>query len=259
MLFRSQSPASEASVATVISAAIPIFVVLLGSWRLRQPLRAAHLAGLGVAMGGIAVIASKGPVHTFQMSASELLGDVALSQSVVDAVGVGSRVALGLADIDLWDGDAALASLVRYGTADGRRVGKRSIAPRHWFLLTALALLVTGCTAGGAAGPVSPASSAGAMSSSATGTDHGGSDSGGTGGRGRLRPAGAGCLACQRAAGDLYRIDRHFASIEFSVAASACSPSANRSTGFTVPCPLAGACPLQASPATCQALVARYG
>ncbi|OJY71857.1 MAG: hypothetical protein BGP12_09735 [Rhodospirillales bacterium 70-18] len=56
---------------------------------------------------------------------ARLLGDVALSQSAVDAVGVGGRVALGLADIDLWDGDGALASLVRYGTADGRRVTVR--------------------------------------------------------------------------------------------------------------------------------------
>jgi O-acetylserine/cysteine efflux transporter len=66
---------TEASVATVISASIPIFVVLLGSWRLRQPLRATHLAGLAVAMGGITVIASKGSVHAFALSSATLTGD----------------------------------------------------------------------------------------------------------------------------------------------------------------------------------------
>ena len=59
---------------------------------------------------------------------ARLLGDVELSQSAVDALGIGGRVALGLADIDLWDGDGALGDLVRYGTADGRRVAIR-VAP----------------------------------------------------------------------------------------------------------------------------------
>lgn len=76
---------TEASVATVISAAIPIFVVVLGSWRLRQPLRIAHLAGLGIALGGIAVVASKGSVYAFHLSATEVAGDalVLLSAAAV--------------------------------------------------------------------------------------------------------------------------------------------------------------------------------
>ena len=57
-----------------------------------------------------------------------LLGDVELSQSAVDALGIGGRVALGLAEIDLWDGDGALADLARYGTADGRRATVRTVA-----------------------------------------------------------------------------------------------------------------------------------
>ena len=62
-----------------------------------------------------------------------LLGDVELSQSAVDALGIGGRVALGLAQIDLWDGDGALADLARYGTADGRKATIRiasAAAPR---------------------------------------------------------------------------------------------------------------------------------
>lgn len=57
-----------------------------------------------------------------------ILGDVMLSQSAVDALGIGGRIALGLADIDVWDGDAAMGDLIRLGTADGRRVAIR-VAP----------------------------------------------------------------------------------------------------------------------------------
>ncbi len=71
---------TEASVATVISATIPIFVVLLASWRLRQRLRAAHLIGLGVAMAGIVVVATHGAAHPgssswFDVSLPALIGD----------------------------------------------------------------------------------------------------------------------------------------------------------------------------------------
>jgi hypothetical protein len=58
-------------------------------------------------------------------------------------------------------------------------IGAPGIAPRHWFPLAALVLLVAGCATGGAAGPVSPASSGSAMSSSTTGLDYGSSGSGG--------------------------------------------------------------------------------
>ncbi len=50
-----------------------------------------------------------------------LLGDVQVSQSAVDAVGLGGILPVGLADIDLADADGALADLDRWGTADGRR------------------------------------------------------------------------------------------------------------------------------------------
>jgi O-acetylserine/cysteine efflux transporter len=67
---------TESSVATVISATIPIFVVLLASWRLRQPLRIAHVGGLGVALAGIAVVATKGLSSSFELSVPALIGDV---------------------------------------------------------------------------------------------------------------------------------------------------------------------------------------
>jgi drug/metabolite transporter (DMT)-like permease len=48
---------TPASVATVLSATIPILVAVLAAWRLHQALRPIHAAGLLVAVGGVAVIA----------------------------------------------------------------------------------------------------------------------------------------------------------------------------------------------------------
>jgi drug/metabolite transporter (DMT)-like permease len=66
---------TEAAVATVISATGPIFVVLLASWRLRQKLRVAHAIGLGVALAGIAVVATRGLASSLQLSMPSLIGD----------------------------------------------------------------------------------------------------------------------------------------------------------------------------------------
>jgi hypothetical protein len=81
---------------------------------------------LRIASAGYASGAADTPPSTSYTA--RLLGDVVLSQMALDAVGVGGRVALGLGDIDLWNGDGALADLARYGTADGRRVVIR-VAP----------------------------------------------------------------------------------------------------------------------------------
>jgi O-acetylserine/cysteine efflux transporter len=75
---------TSASVATVISATIPILVVILAGWRLRQPLRAAHVAGLGVALTGIAVVAARGEILSFGIQpASALAGDALMLLSTV--------------------------------------------------------------------------------------------------------------------------------------------------------------------------------
>lgn len=77
---------------------------------------------------------------------ARLLGDVEIGQNAMDAIGLGGRVALGLADIELWDADRALADLVRYGTADGRRVTIRTAAatsPRASHVGTPTASLAT--------------------------------------------------------------------------------------------------------------------
>lgn len=52
--------------------------------------------------------------------APRLMGDVEIGQSAADAWAVGGLLALGLADIALWDADGALEDLARWGTAAGR-------------------------------------------------------------------------------------------------------------------------------------------
>ncbi|WP_372918765.1 hypothetical protein [Sandarakinorhabdus sp.] len=53
---------------------------------------------------------------------ARLLGDVEVSQSAVDALFIGGRMALGVADIALFDADGAADTAIRYGIADGRNV-----------------------------------------------------------------------------------------------------------------------------------------
>jgi hypothetical protein len=56
-----------------------------------------------------------------------LYGDVEASQSGVDAFGIGGRVALGLAEIEVWNADRALDNLITRGTSDGRRAVIRTV------------------------------------------------------------------------------------------------------------------------------------
>lgn len=49
-----------------------------------------------------------------------LLGDIEISQSSVDAIGIGGRLPVGISTIGLADADSALSDLHRYGVADGR-------------------------------------------------------------------------------------------------------------------------------------------
>jgi drug/metabolite transporter (DMT)-like permease len=51
---------TSASTGTVISSTIPVFMVAVAAWRLRQPVRLRHALGLLVALGGIGVLALGG-------------------------------------------------------------------------------------------------------------------------------------------------------------------------------------------------------
>jgi drug/metabolite transporter (DMT)-like permease len=52
---------TSASIGTVISSTIPVFMVAAAAWRLRQPVRPCHALGLLVALCGIGVLAMGGP------------------------------------------------------------------------------------------------------------------------------------------------------------------------------------------------------
>src|SRR5690349_9739571 len=83
------------------------------------------LAVLRIASAAYASRATDSPAST--PWEPRLLGDVELSQSAMDAVALGSRVGLTVAELELWDADGWAAELARYGTADGRAARLRCV------------------------------------------------------------------------------------------------------------------------------------
>ena len=84
-----------------------------------DPVRVFRVANMGWASG----------VHDEPASVlwqARMLGDIDMSQSAIDAVGVGGLVALTVVDFELFNQDKALSDAVRYGTADGRSVTIRA-------------------------------------------------------------------------------------------------------------------------------------
>jgi O-acetylserine/cysteine efflux transporter len=115
---------TSASVATVISATIPIFVVVLAAIRLHQPIRKHQALGLGIAFAGVALVATGDPRrvldvlkgHTMIGDALVLLSALVISlyyvlsvelveqYSVVTVAGLTSLAgACGLAPVALWE------------------------------------------------------------------------------------------------------------------------------------------------------------
>lgn len=74
---------TSASVATIISAMIPIFVVVLAGWRLRQRLRIPHGIGLALALGGIAIAVVAGQEGALDLSRAALTGDALMLVSAI--------------------------------------------------------------------------------------------------------------------------------------------------------------------------------
>ncbi len=74
---------TSASVATIIAAMIPIFVVMLAGWRLRQRLRMLHGVGLVLALGGIAMAVVAGQGMPLDLSGRALSGDALMLVSAV--------------------------------------------------------------------------------------------------------------------------------------------------------------------------------
>ncbi len=80
--------ATSASVATVISATIPIFVVVFAAVRLGQPIRARHALGLAMAFAGVVLVAAGGP--------RDLLSLLRTPAAAGDALVLASALAIAL-------------------------------------------------------------------------------------------------------------------------------------------------------------------
>ena len=78
-----------------------------------------------IATAGYSTGPADDPAHTLWYP--RIPGDLEISQSGVDALGIGGRLALGITEIDVWDADEALSQMARYGTADGRAATVRVV------------------------------------------------------------------------------------------------------------------------------------
>jgi hypothetical protein len=58
---------------------------------------------------------------------ARILGDIEISQTAFDTLGIGGRIGLTLGDIRLWDGDEQMAGMVAGGIADGRAASVRAV------------------------------------------------------------------------------------------------------------------------------------
>lgn len=100
------------------------------------PASLAAVQSVQVARYGSAGYATSGdddPANT--VWAPRILGDVEISQTVFDALGIGGRQGLTLSDVLLHDADGHFRDMVALGTADGRRAVLRTVpvlTPRAW-------------------------------------------------------------------------------------------------------------------------------
>lgn len=78
-----------------------------------------------LASAAYATGADDDPAHTLYQP--RLYGDIEVSQSAVDAFGIGGRVALGIAQVEVANADGLLLPQIAYGTADGRRCTVRVV------------------------------------------------------------------------------------------------------------------------------------
>lgn len=85
----------------------------------------ATLTVLRFASAGYITAPTDDPPHT--PYPPRILGEIAIGQSGADALGLGGRIALGLAEIELWNADRALDGLIDAGLADGRAATVRAL------------------------------------------------------------------------------------------------------------------------------------
>jgi hypothetical protein len=79
-------------------------------------------------MASAAYAAGPGDDPANTVWAPRIYGDIEVRQNGMDALGIGGRVALGIAEVEVANADGALDTLVAYGLADGRAATIR-VAP----------------------------------------------------------------------------------------------------------------------------------
>jgi O-acetylserine/cysteine efflux transporter len=142
----------SASVATLISASIPILTVILATWRLGQRIRPWHALGLATALGGIFLVAyvpdTGGPdAQARDLAASILAGDAMALVSPVAVAGyyvfsAELAIAEGVVPVAAWG--SLFGTLVLLPGA-AWEMATRHIAPSltAWAVVLYLGLLVT--------------------------------------------------------------------------------------------------------------------
>jgi len=133
----------SASVATMITAIIPVLTVLLASLRLRQKIRPAHVAGFALALGGIAVAVFAPGVRATSAPAGEglvLLSCLCISGYYVFSVEVAARA--GVMATAAWSTIFAAAGLIPVALWTVPIDAVR-LTPRVVFVALYLGLLVT--------------------------------------------------------------------------------------------------------------------
>lgn len=132
-----------ASVATMITAIIPVLTVLLASLRLRQRVRPAHVAGFALALGGIAVAVFAPGAAGASAPAGEvlvLLSCFCIAGYYVFSVEVAARA--GVVATAAWSTIFAAAGLVPVALWTVPEAAFR-LTPRVMFVALYLGLLVT--------------------------------------------------------------------------------------------------------------------
>jgi drug/metabolite transporter (DMT)-like permease len=137
----------SASVATVISASIPILTVILATWRLGQRIRFWHALGLATALGGVFLVAYGPDAHAPDLAAAVLAGT---AMALVSSVAVAGYYVFS-AELAITEGVVPVAA---WGSLFGMlvllpgaawEVATRPIAPSltGWAVVLYLGLLVT--------------------------------------------------------------------------------------------------------------------
>lgn len=85
----------------------------------------AALARLRMASAGFTTSPDDDPADT--LYTPRLYGDIEVNQSALDAAGIGGRVALGIAEVEVFNADRALDAAISRGVADGRAAWVRVV------------------------------------------------------------------------------------------------------------------------------------